>query len=257
MKKPTKHKKHMSPRSEEADGRRTQPLRPKRRRAKPPSGRQSQIRGYEPPHPTDGAAFLFARRGRFRRAGARGKLARSFKEARLAERRVLVRVREHLFLSGGAQGRRARRRAGREPCLAAVPARADLHGARLARLAVQHLSRQGPLHVARPRADLRARWAYPLKRPEPFPQPSLLAARVALALEDDARADFSRRVFRRRIRRGPADRRSRDARRLARLHAASMRRRRSSAPKATPTRRGSRPSAPGRRRSESSARRVS
>ena len=35
----------------------------------------------------------------------------------------------------------------------------------------------------------------PLKRPEPFPQPSLLAARVALALEGAARADFSRRVF--------------------------------------------------------------
>ena len=32
----------------------------------------------------------------------------------------------------------------------------------------------------------------PLKRPEPFPQPSLLAARVALALEGDERAEFSR-----------------------------------------------------------------
>jgi 2-hydroxychromene-2-carboxylate isomerase len=35
----------------------------------------------------------------------------------------------------------------------------------------------------------------PLKRPEPFPQPSLLAARIALALEGDVRANFSRRVF--------------------------------------------------------------
>jgi 2-hydroxychromene-2-carboxylate isomerase len=35
----------------------------------------------------------------------------------------------------------------------------------------------------------------PLKRPEPFPQPSLLAARIALALEGDERANFSRRVF--------------------------------------------------------------
>ena len=35
----------------------------------------------------------------------------------------------------------------------------------------------------------------PLKRPNPFPQPSLLAARVALALEGDQRAQFSRRVF--------------------------------------------------------------
>jgi len=35
----------------------------------------------------------------------------------------------------------------------------------------------------------------PLKRPEPFPQQSLLAARVALALDGDERSDFSRRVF--------------------------------------------------------------
>ena len=35
----------------------------------------------------------------------------------------------------------------------------------------------------------------PLKRPEPFPQPSLLAARVALALEGESRSDFSRSVF--------------------------------------------------------------
>jgi 2-hydroxychromene-2-carboxylate isomerase len=35
----------------------------------------------------------------------------------------------------------------------------------------------------------------PLKRPEPFPQPSLLAARIALVLEGEERVDFSRRVF--------------------------------------------------------------
>lgn len=35
----------------------------------------------------------------------------------------------------------------------------------------------------------------PLKRPEPFPQPSLLAARVALTLEGEERMSFSRRVF--------------------------------------------------------------
>jgi 2-hydroxychromene-2-carboxylate isomerase len=35
----------------------------------------------------------------------------------------------------------------------------------------------------------------PLKRPEPFPQPSLLAARVALALEGEKRAAFSREVY--------------------------------------------------------------
>jgi 2-hydroxychromene-2-carboxylate isomerase len=35
----------------------------------------------------------------------------------------------------------------------------------------------------------------PLKRPDPFPQPSLLAARVALVLRGDARVNFSRLVF--------------------------------------------------------------
>ena len=34
-----------------------------------------------------------------------------------------------------------------------------------------------------------------LRRPEQFPQNSLLAARVALALDDETRADFSRRVY--------------------------------------------------------------
>jgi 2-hydroxychromene-2-carboxylate isomerase len=36
----------------------------------------------------------------------------------------------------------------------------------------------------------------PLRRPDPFPQNSLPAARVALALEDGKRADFSRAVYR-------------------------------------------------------------
>jgi 2-hydroxychromene-2-carboxylate isomerase len=35
----------------------------------------------------------------------------------------------------------------------------------------------------------------PFQRPAPFPQPSLLAARVALALEGEARAAFSREVY--------------------------------------------------------------
>ncbi len=35
----------------------------------------------------------------------------------------------------------------------------------------------------------------PLKRPDPFPQNSLLAARAALALEGERRADFSRKVY--------------------------------------------------------------
>ncbi len=37
--------------------------------------------------------------------------------------------------------------------------------------------------------------ALPLRRPDPFPQNSLLAARVALALDDDIRPAFSRAVF--------------------------------------------------------------
>jgi 2-hydroxychromene-2-carboxylate isomerase len=37
--------------------------------------------------------------------------------------------------------------------------------------------------------------AVPFKRPEPFPQPSLLAARVALALDGEERANFSRQVY--------------------------------------------------------------
>ena len=55
----------------------------------------------------------------------------------------------------------------------------------------------------------------PLKRPDPFPQNSLLAARVALALEGETRAEFSRRLYRRRVRRGHADRRPRGDRRIA------------------------------------------
>jgi 2-hydroxychromene-2-carboxylate isomerase len=35
----------------------------------------------------------------------------------------------------------------------------------------------------------------PFRRPEPFPQASLLPARAALALQGEARADFSRKVF--------------------------------------------------------------
>jgi 2-hydroxychromene-2-carboxylate isomerase len=40
------------------------------------------------------------------------------------------------------------------------------------------------------------RLGLPLKRPEPFPQNGLLAARVALALPDDARPAFTKAVFR-------------------------------------------------------------
>jgi 2-hydroxychromene-2-carboxylate isomerase len=36
---------------------------------------------------------------------------------------------------------------------------------------------------------------FPFQRPEPFPQPSLLAARIALALQGEDRAEFSREVY--------------------------------------------------------------
>jgi len=42
----------------------------------------------------------------------------------------------------------------------------------------------------------------PLRRPEPFPQSSLLAARVALALQGEDRAAFSREVYRAEFGRG-------------------------------------------------------
>ena len=144
----------------------------------------------------------------------------------------------------------------REPCLAPVPARADLRGAGLARLAVQHLSRQGPLHVARPRADLRgdgrsAQAARAFSTAEPARRAGRARARRRPASE------FLAPSLRRRIRPRHADRRSRDSRRIA----GRMRRRSGgdvrAGRKARPTRRCSRPSARGRSRSASSARPVS
>jgi 2-hydroxychromene-2-carboxylate isomerase len=57
------------------------------------------------------------------------------------------------------------------------------------------------LHAAKGRymwRDLRrvcARLGLPLRRPEPFPQNSLLAARIALALDESKRPEFSRAVY--------------------------------------------------------------
>ena len=55
----------------------------------------------------------------------------------------------------------------------------------------------------------------PLKRPDPFPQNSLLAARVALALEGETPGEFLAEALLRRVRRGHADRRPRGDRGLA------------------------------------------
>ena len=79
---------------------------------------------------------------------------------------------------------------------------------RLAQFAVQHLSRQGSLHVARHGARLwRARPAAH-GGPNPFPQNSLLAARVALALDGgEPRRVLTRPVYRAEFAEGTPDRR--------------------------------------------------
>src|SRR3974390_509388 len=69
--------------------------------------------------------------------------------------RFLVRVRLDLLLSGGHAHRRTCARSRRERALAAIPAGADLQGAGLDHVAVQHLPGEGRVYVARPRADLR------------------------------------------------------------------------------------------------------
>ena len=71
----------------------------------------------------------------------------------------------------------------------------------------------------------------PLRRPDPFPQNSLLAARVALAFPEAKRAAFSRAVYRGRVRRGSHDRGSAGRRRVDRGAGRGRARRRSRAPK--------------------------
>ena len=94
----------------------------------------------------------------------------------------------------------------------------------------------------------------PLRRPEPFPQNSLLAARVALALEGEERAEFSRQVYAAEFGEGlPIADRATIAALLAETRPRSGRGP-ARGPRARPTRRASRPSAPARRSSESSGR---
>ena len=87
-----------------------QPLPPKRRRAKPPGSYKSTSKESRPIRHGWGGFFFVPRAFAFA-SGARVKLAHSSRK-RDGERRVLVRVREHLFLSGGAPRRRARRSSG-------------------------------------------------------------------------------------------------------------------------------------------------
>ena len=104
------------------------------------------------------------------------------------------RIREHLFLSSGAADRLARRRTG-----VSVAWRPFLLGPIFAAQGWRDL----PFNIYP--AKGRYMWrdlqricdamGIPLKRPEPFPQPSLMAARIALAVKDEARPNFSRQVY--------------------------------------------------------------
>ena len=86
--------------------------------------------------------------------------------------------------------------AGVASALAPFPARADLQGLWLERLAVQHLRRQGPLYVARPRAHLPAEGLALALPPVRFPQNGLKAARLALIGESEGWTPaFTRAVF--------------------------------------------------------------
>ena len=76
-----------------------------------------------------------------------------------------------------ARGGGARRRRRVE----GVSAGTDLPEPGLERFAVQPLSGEGPLHVARSRAHCATRAALPFVRPSQFPRNGLLAARVACA----------------------------------------------------------------------------
>ena len=115
--------------------------------------------------------------------------------------------------------RRARARRWRAGALPAVSARPDLQGARLGQLAVQSLSGQGPQHVARPRAHLRAISDYRSGGPSRF-RSTACWRRVSRSsrLSEPWGEDFCARRLSSAIRRGSADRRSgRDRRRLAGL----------------------------------------
>ena len=141
-----------------------------------------------------GRLILFSPTVRFRLCRAHGKLARGFKEAHLPSAEFW-----YEFASTYSY-----------PAALRVAALAEERGVSL----VWRPFLLGPIFMAQGWRDSpfniypakgRYMWrdlertcaamGVPLKRPEPFPQPSLLAARVALALEGDSRADFSRRVF--------------------------------------------------------------
>ena len=108
---------------------------------------------------------------------------------------VLVRVRLDLFLSR----RYARRRAGRASAASSSNGGRSCSGRCSSRRAgAIRRSTSIPSRAATCGATSSAsarRSACRSPRPEPFPQNSLLAARVAILLEGEARAEFSRRVY--------------------------------------------------------------
>ena len=85
--------------------------------------------------------------------------------------------------------------AGVKSALAALPARSDFRGAGMDNLALQSFPAKGR-NMWRDMERLCAARGLPLRQPNPFPQNSLLAARLALAVPDDLRPDFSLAVFR-------------------------------------------------------------
>src|SRR6476620_2543482 len=102
-----------------------------------------------------------------------------------ARTRLLVRLCIDLFVSGGDAYRTARRNGRRHGPVPTVSARADLQGAGLGHLAVQSLSGQGPLPVARPRTAVRGS------------RPALPAAGTFPAAEPAGGAGCARRLGRR------------------------------------------------------------
>jgi 2-hydroxychromene-2-carboxylate isomerase len=120
--------------------------------------------------------------------------SRAIRGRRNGGRRVLVRVRKHLFLSGGVEGR---------PLAEARGVSLVWRPFLLGPIFASQGWRDSPFNLYP--AKGRYMWrdlertceamGVPFKRPEPFPQPSLLAARVALALEGEERANFSRQVY--------------------------------------------------------------
>ena len=162
-------------------------------------------------------------------------------EKRNGDGGILVRVREHLFLPGGD----ARRATSRRRAASTLAWRPFLLGPIFAAQGW----RDSPFNIYP--AKGRYMWRdmericdtleLPLKRPKPFPQNSLLAARVALALDGERRANFSRAVYLRRVRRGPADRRTRDACAAAEGARPRTRSGASPTPRARATRRCSKP----------------